>query len=123
MKDINDFLLNISEPENRQRVEELVDWTIKTYPQFSVVIKWNQPMFTDHGTFIIAYSTSKKHISIAPETVTILAFKDDIEKSGYQHTDNLFKITWEQPIDYSLLKKIIDYNIQEKINYTKFWRE
>lgn len=123
MKDINDFLLNISEPEHRQRVEELVDWTIKTYPQFSVVIKWNQPMFTDHGTFIIAYSTSKKHISIAPETVTILAFKDDIEKSGYQHTDNLFKITWEQPIDYSLLKKIIDYNIQEKINYTKFWRE
>ncbi|MGM0219914.1 iron chaperone [Enterococcus sp. AZ126] len=123
MKDINDFLLNISELEHRQRVEELVDWTIKTYPQFSVVIKWNQPMFTDHGTFIIAYSTSKKHISIAPETVTILAFKDDIEKSGYQHTDNLFKITWDQPIDYSLLKKIIDYNIQEKINYTKFWRE
>lgn len=80
-------------------------------------------MFTDHGTFIIAYSTSKKHLSIAPETVTISTFKEDIEKSGYQYTDNIIKITWEQPIDYSLLKKIIDFNVQEKIDYTKFWRE
>lgn len=123
MKDLNDFLSKISEPDHRERLEELFDWTMKTYPQFSVVIKWNQPMFTDHGTFIIAYSTSKKHLSIAPETVTISTFKEDIEKSGYQHTDNIIKITWDQPIDYSLLKKIIDYNIQEKIDYTKFWRE
>ncbi|WP_375179002.1 iron chaperone [Enterococcus rotai] len=123
MKDINEFFSSINEPEHRERLEELFDWTMKTYPQFSVVIKWNQPMFTDHGTFIIAYSTSKKHLSIAPETVTISTFKEDIEKSGYQHTDNIIKITWEQPIDYSLLKKIIDFNVQEKIDYTKFWRE
>ncbi|ALS35623.1 uncharacterized protein YdhG (YjbR/CyaY superfamily) [Enterococcus rotai] len=123
MKDINEFFSSINEPEHRERLEELFEWTMKTYPQFSVVIKWNQPMFTDHGTFIIAYSTSKKHLSIAPETVTISTFKEDIEKSGYQHTDNIIKITWEQPIDYSLLKKIIDFNVQEKIDYTKFWRE
>lgn len=80
-------------------------------------------MFTDHDTFIIAYSATKKHVSVAPETVAITAFKEAIEQANYQHTDNLFKITWEQPIDFSLLKKIIDYNIQEKIHYTKFWRE
>lgn len=123
MKDINEFFSSINEPEHRERLEELFEWTMKTYPQFSVVVKWNQPMFTDHGTFIIAYSTSKKHLSIAPETVTIATFKDDIEQSGYQHTDNIIKIPWEQPIDYSLLKKIIDFNVQEKIDYTKFWRE
>ncbi|MGX7148161.1 iron chaperone [Enterococcus ureasiticus] len=123
MKDINEFFSSISEPENRKRVEELFDWTMNTYPKFKVVIKWNQPMFTDHETFIIAYSTSKKHLSIAPETVTIATFKDEIEKAGYQHTDNIIKITWDQPIDYPLLKKIIDYNVQEKIDYTKFWRE
>ncbi|MBO0475321.1 DUF1801 domain-containing protein [Enterococcus ureasiticus] len=123
MKDVNEFFASISEPEHLKRVKELFDWTMKTYPQFSVVIKWNQPMFTDHGTFIIAYSTSKKHLSIAPETIAITAFSDEIEKSGYQHTDNIIKITWDQPIDYALLKKIIDYNVQEKIDYTKFWRE
>ncbi|OTN89737.1 hypothetical protein A5819_002235 [Enterococcus sp. 7E2_DIV0204] len=93
MKGINEFFSSINEPEHRKRLEELFEWTIKAYPQFSIVIKWNQPMFTDHGTFIIAYSTSKKHLSIAPETVTIYTFKEDIEKSGYQHTDNIIKIT------------------------------
>ncbi len=92
MKGINEFFSSINEPEHLERLEELFEWTIKTYPQFSIVIKWNQPMFTDHGTFIIAYSTSKKHLSIAPETVTIATFKDDIEQSVYQHTDNIIKI-------------------------------
>ncbi|MEI5993108.1 iron chaperone [Candidatus Enterococcus mansonii] len=123
MKDINEFFSSITEPEHRTKVEELFKWTMDHYPQLNVVIKWNQPMFTDHETFIIAYSTTKKHISIAPETVTIATFKDEIEKTGYQHTDNIIKITWAEPIDYTFLKKIIDYNIEEKAHYTKFWRE
>ncbi|MEI5989307.1 iron chaperone [Enterococcus crotali] len=123
MKDINEFFSKISEPVHRARLEEIFNWTKEHYPQLNVVIKWNQPMFTDHDTFIIAYSATKKHVSVAPETVAITAFKEAIEQANYQHTDNLFKITWDQSIDFSLLKKIIDYNIQEKIHYTKFWRE
>ncbi|MBO0422523.1 iron chaperone [Enterococcus plantarum] len=123
MKDINEFLSNISEPAHRDRVKELFGWTEKTFPQLKVVIKWNQPMFTDHDTFIISYSASKKHLSIAPETATITAFKEDIANSGYQHTDNIIKITWDQTIDYTLLQKLIDFNVQEKLHYTKFWRE
>lgn len=123
MKDVTEFFSKISEPEHRTRLEEIFNWTKEHYPQLNVVIKWNQPMFTDHETFIIAYSAAKKHISVAPETVAITTFKEAIEQAHYQHTDNLFKITWEQPVDFSLLKKIIDYNIQAKIHYTKFWRE
>lgn len=123
MKDINEFFSTILEPEQRARLEDLFEWTKKHYPQFNVVIKWNQPMFTDHDTFIIAYSISKKHLSVAPESIAITTFKDAIEKAGYQHTENIIKIAWDQTIDFNLLKKIIDYNVQEKIDYTKFWRE
>ncbi|WP_430606525.1 hypothetical protein IGJ55_002352 [Enterococcus sp. AZ170] len=123
MKDLNEFFSSTSKPEHRFRLEDLFEWTKQNYPQFNVVIKWNQPMFTDHDTFIIAYSSSKKHLSVAPETVAISAFKEAIEKAGYQHTENIIKITWAQAIDFELLKKIIDYNVQEKIAYTKFWRE
>lgn len=31
----------------------------ETYPQLDTTVKWNQPMFTDHGTFIIAFSFAK----------------------------------------------------------------
>lgn len=123
MKDIHEFLATISEPVHHDRVKELFDWTTKTFPQLNIVIKWNQPMFTDHDTFIISYSASKKHLSIAPETAAITAFKETIEKSGYQHTDTIIKITWDQIIDYALLKELIDFNRKEKRYYTKFWRE
>lgn len=123
MANLNEFTEKISNPDQRQRLNDLFDWIKGSFPQLETVIKWNQPMFTDHGTFIIGFSVSKKHMSVAPETVTLAAFKEDIEKAGYEHTDNIFKITWAQEIDFALLKKIIDYNIQEKIDYTKFWRE
>ncbi|GGC76741.1 iron chaperone [Enterococcus wangshanyuanii] len=123
MANLNEFTEKISNPDQRQRLNDLFNWIKGSFPQLETVIKWNQPMFTDHGTFIIGFSVSKKHMSVAPETATLAAFKEDIEKAGYEHTDNIFKITWAQEIDFALLKKIIDYNIQEKIDYTKFWRE
>ncbi|MGC2952001.1 iron chaperone, partial [Enterococcus faecium] len=39
----------------------------ETKPQLDTTVKWNQPMFTDHGTYIIAFSFAKNHFSIAPE--------------------------------------------------------
>ena len=43
-------------------------------------------MFTDHGTFIIGFSVSKKHLAVAPESVTITHVEDDIVKAGYDYT-------------------------------------
>ena len=38
-------------------------------------------MFTDHGTFIIAFSVTKNHISVAPEAKAIQGFKENIQNS------------------------------------------
>ena len=37
------------------------------FPQLKEENKWNQPMFNDHGTFIIGFSIAKGHIAVAPE--------------------------------------------------------
>lgn len=121
--DVFEQVLNgIADGEQRKKVEELLSWTIEKYPNLKGEIKWNQPMFTNHGTFIIAYSFSKKHIAVAPENVTIIEFQDDIINAGYDYTKELFRIPWERPIDYELLSKVIDFNIEEKKNSTGFWR-
>lgn len=49
-------------------------------------------------------------------------YSTDIQNLGYKQTDNLFKINWDQEVDYKLLKKIIDFNIDDKSDYDKFWR-
>lgn len=68
-------------------------------------MKWNQPMFTDHGTFIIAFSVSKKHAAVAPETAAIKHYEADIKEAGHSYTDNVIRMKWDEPIDYALLER------------------
>jgi len=122
METLNDYLSTIEDLDKRQRLEDIFDWIIDTFPQLQSRIGWNQPMFTHEGTFIIGFSTAKNHISVAPESVTIEKFSEEIKKAGYDYTKEIFRIPWNKDVDFNLLKEIIQFNIQDKAGYTKFWR-
>jgi uncharacterized protein len=68
-------------------------------------------MFTDHGTFIIGFSITKNHLAVAPESAGINHFSDEIVQAGYDHTKQLVRIPWNIPVDFSLLEKMIEFNI------------
>lgn len=123
MKDFNEFLNGIDEPAKRQRMEDIFKYIKANFPQLKEEIKWNQPMFSHHGTFIIAFSIAKGHISVAPEPVAVSLFEKEIEQAGYSHTKGLFRIKWTDRVDFDLLYKIIAYNIDDKRRATKFWRQ
>ncbi|RDX00637.1 iron chaperone [Listeria kieliensis] len=123
METLTEYLDTLEMPEQRERMVEIFDWMKETFPSLVPVIKWNQPMFTDHGTFIIGFSTSKKHIAVAPEVKTMKEFEEKIADAGYSATSNLFRITWKQPTNFDLLKEIIEFNVTDKQDYAKFWRE
>ncbi|MCY8721421.1 MULTISPECIES: iron chaperone [unclassified Bacillus (in: firmicutes)] len=119
----SEYLAGIGDPFHRERTEEVLTWIINKYPNLHKEIKWNQPMFTDHGTFIIGFSVSKKHLAVAPESVTIRHAEDDIVKAGYDYTKQLIRIPWNSPVDYPLLEKMIEFNIRDKADCSTFWRE
>lgn len=104
-------------------MEEILNWVKETFPHLEPMIKWNQPMFADHGTFIIGFSISKKHIAFSPESIVIEKFSEDIIQAGYEHTKEIVRIPWEKPVDYHLLKNVIAFNIEDKADYTNFWRK
>ena len=85
-------------------------------------IAWNQPMFTDHVTFILGISSSKKHFSVSPEVKTMALFNTRIEASGYSQTKNIFRILWDQPVDEKLIFDIIRFNMEDKADCQTFWR-
>ncbi|GGF14487.1 hypothetical protein GCM10010954_11390 [Halobacillus andaensis] len=123
MEVFSKYLEGIDNPDNRERIEEVLSWVAERFPNLETVIKWNTPMFTDHGTFIIGIDAAKHHMSFAPEGVAMRHFAEDIAQAGYSSTKGLFRIRWNQQVDYKLLEKIIEFNIQDKAEYTKFWRE
>lgn len=118
-----DFLARIDNPQHRARTKEVLGWVSETFPNLMPAIKWNQPMFTDHGTFIIGFSIAKHHLAVAPERAGIIHFSDDIVRAGYNHSQQLLRLPWDSTVDYSLLEKMIAYNILDKADCSTFWRK
>jgi len=123
METFSDYLAAISDQDRRDRMEEVLLWVRTAFPSLKPVIAWKQPMFTDHGTFIIGFSISKMHLAAAPERAGILHFTDAIAKAGFSQTKELICFPWDRPIDYALLQEIIAYNIADKADCYTFWRK
>ncbi len=117
------YLEKMENEVQRSRMREILSWVKSTFPSLTPKLAWNQPMFTDHGTFIIGFSAAKGHFAVSPETRGMDAFSDAIARSGYSRTNNLFRIKWNEPVDFSLLERIIRYNIEDKKDCTAFWRK
>ena len=122
MNDIATFLANIGDNKQRQTITEVLEYIKNKYPHLKLEYKWNQPMFTHNGTFIIAFSVSKAHFSVAPEKKCLDVFLQDIIKAGYSATTMLFRIKFSERVDYDLLSKLIEYNIEDKRDFKTFWR-
>ncbi len=119
----SDYLKGIANAEHRARLEEVLSWVTKQYPTLKPRIAWNQPMFTDHDTFIIGFSVAKHHLAVAPERAGISQFSAEIVDAGYDHTKELFRIRWDRPVDFQLLGRIIEFNMVDKADCSTFWRK
>jgi uncharacterized protein YdhG (YjbR/CyaY superfamily) len=118
-----EYLAHIDNPQHRARTEEVLTWVTMKFPNLTPKIAWNQPMFTDHGTFIIGFSVAKHHLAVAPERAGINHFSDDIVQAGYDHSKELVRIRWDSQVDFSLLEKMIEFNILDKADCSTFWRK
>ena len=121
MEVFKDYLSKIENEAHRSRMREVLSRIHNTFPTLTPKIAWNQPMFTDHGTFIIGFSAAKQHFAVSPDSITV--FSDDIAKSGYSRGSNLFRIKWDEPVDFALLERIIQYNREDKKDCATFWRK
>ena len=115
------FLEKMESDEKREKLRTILQYVSDTFPSFEKRIAWNQPMFTDHGTFIVGFSVAKNHLSVAPEKVVLNRFSTDIRHAGYDHSKMLMKIKWEEPVDYDLLKAMIEYTRTLKKQTSGFW--
>ncbi|MDZ7834654.1 MAG: DUF1801 domain-containing protein [Alkalibacterium sp.] len=111
METFEDYLQTIADDEMKLKLADIYKHVEGGFPDLGKRIAWNQPMYTDHGTFIIAFSAAKNHISVAPEKVALRQFKEQIEDSGYELLKETFKIKRTQPVNYELIDKLIAFNV------------
>lgn len=71
MDQFQEYLTKELSEAQRKVLEPLFEHILTEFPDLQTRIAWNQPMFTDHGTFILGISSSKKHFSVSPEVKTM----------------------------------------------------
>lgn len=121
METLQDYLDTLTNTAHRERLGEVIRWALDQHAGFELEIKWNQPMITHDGTFIIAFSASSKHFSVAPERRILETFRDQLTSAGYAPSKALFRIQWTQEVNYPLLAEIIAASLEFKQGSTTFW--
>lgn len=123
METVDEYLQTISAPEHRETMQGLLERIQQVFPGLALQIKWNQPMFIDHGSFIIGFSAASKHYTVAPEKPVLDEFREQIVEAGYSDSKMLFRITWEQDVDWDLMSDIIHRSIEFKQHSETFWAQ
>ncbi|OJF91615.1 iron chaperone [Alkalibacterium sp. 20] len=123
MKTFENYLHSLDDETHRQKLSDLFNFIDSEFPDLDKRIAWNQPMYTDHDTFIIGFSVSKNHISVAPKKVELRQFKKEIKENNYDFLKEIFKIKKSQPINKELIRDLVAFNIEDKKDCKTFWRE
>lgn len=121
MEQILEYIQRIDDPDNRLISGDFINWLMTDFPELKPEYKWNQPMFTHHGTFIIGFSVATKHFTVAPEMRTFEHFLPQIKDLKLKHGKKTFQLQFGQNIPYDLLRALINYTLADKQNVTSFW--
>ena len=122
IKTLDEYLETITNEDNRARMVNVVVWVGLTYPELELRITWNQPMFTHHGTYIIGFSATSKHMAMAPERATMIRFEPVMRERGTDFGTIFARQPWNTPFDYELLDAFIQHQLEEKRDITSFWQ-
>lgn len=122
MNEFNDFLANLNNDNQRNKLIDVFDWIDMTFLKLEKRISYGQPTYTDHGTFIISFAAFKHYIYINSEMVVVDAFETLIKNLGYELGKGIIKVKNDLQIDFELLRRIINKQVEEKKDCQKFWR-
>ena len=119
---LDEYLKTIPNDDNRSRMVAVLNWVAEHYPELELRIAWNQPTFTHHGTYIIAFSAASKHMVMAPEFATMIRFEPVMRERGTDFDRMFAHQPWNKPFDYELLDAFIQDQLTDKRDVTSFWR-
>ncbi len=117
---LDEYLQSITDPEHRAAFAGLLGRIERTWPQLECEVKWNQPMYTHHATFIIGFTALAHHITVGPERRTLAHLMPRIEELGLAHGTKTFRIGYDEP-QWDLLSDAIEWTIADKREITTFW--
>lgn len=100
-------------PEDVQRILNELRQTIKEVaPDAEETINYQIPTFTLHGN-LVHFAALKNHIGFYPTPSGMEAFKEEL--SGYKGAKGSVQFPIDQPLPWSLIRRIVEYRVKENL--------
>ena len=101
-------------------LRELYSLLKSVAPDAQEAIKWGNPFFVE-PRFLFAFSAHKAHLSFAPGSGAMEAFRADLE--GHKTTKHFLQVPYTQPLPTGLIRKMAQYCVKsvQARNDDAFW--
>ncbi len=104
-------------PKNVQTILQKLRTEIKTTaPKAEEVIKYGIPTYVLHGN-LIHFGGYKTHIGLYPGPKTIMKFEKELSK--YELSKGTIRFPIDQPLPFTLIKKIVRYRVKANLEKVK----
>ena len=78
-------------------------------PEAEEAIKWGTPFFVE-PRFLFAFSAHKAHLSFAPSSAALEAFRKELEK--HRTTKETLQVPYDEPLPEALIRKIAEHRLR-----------
>lgn len=123
MDSFNDYLATITNKQYQQFTRDILNWISQHYPDLDKRIAWSSPTFVAHGTHIISFKATKKHLAASIEGTAIRHFAEIFDQQGLHYGKMTINFPWTEKVNLDLLNEIIAFNLDDKKDLTTFWRK
>ncbi|EKK20371.1 hypothetical protein B808_5 [Fructilactobacillus florum 8D] len=122
MNNLTTYLANIKDPAHQACFKNVLTWIDNQFPQLTLEMRYNQPMFTVHKTYIIGLSAATAHYAIGVERSSEMkVIQAEIERLQLSCGKKVIRIPYELPLPTELLQTLITARLKTKANCHNFW--
>ena len=112
---IDEYIANF--PEEIQSILQELRQTIKeSAPQAQEAISYQMPTFKLNGN-LVYFGAFKNHIGFFPTSSAIVAFGEEL--SEYKTSKGTIRFSFDKPIPFDLVRKIVEYRVNENLQKKK----
>lgn len=105
-----DEYISICPSDIRKILEELRGVIRTSAPNAREVISYNMPAFRQNKV-LVYFAASKNHIGFYPTTSPIVVFEKELK--DYKTSKGAIQFPLDKPFPFDLVKKIVEYRVQE----------
>jgi uncharacterized protein YdhG (YjbR/CyaY superfamily) len=110
--DIDDYFARLSD-DQLPYLEQIRELSRAAAPDLTETLHWNNPVYLKDGVRLWMLQAFKQHCSLRFPPSQFAGHRAEVEAAGYEAGAGFIKLPYDRPLPVDLLKRLIQYRLDE----------